>query len=193
MLPWCDAARHIILIGALFISAQAVCASELDAIRISENIQQRHMPYGTIMDPVFASADPASSEYSRIIGYTRAGDSAVWTGHYLAAEAFRYRTTRSPEALGNAQRALQGIRALINITGNGALARCLIPADSPYALSIQQEEGAHGIYYRTVDGTSYFWVGNTSRDQYSGVMFGLSVAYDMIEEANTRSFIRTEV
>ena len=56
------------------------------------------MPYGTVLDPVFASSDPESPEYSNIVGYTRAGDSAIWTGHYLAAEAFRFQVTRSPDA-----------------------------------------------------------------------------------------------
>ncbi len=46
-------------------------------------------PYGTVLDPIFAG--PASNQ---IVGYTRCGDSAIWTGHYLAAEAFRYQVTR---------------------------------------------------------------------------------------------------
>jgi hypothetical protein len=187
-------ARQILLIAAsLLAGVRAIHASEPDAVGISVNIQQMHMPYGTILDPVFASSDPASPDYSAIVGYTRAGDSAVWTGHYLAAEAFRYQVTRSPEAFANAWRALWGIRSLLDITGSNILARCLIPADSPYALPIQQEEGDHGIYYNKLGDRPYFWIGNTSRDQYSGVMFGLSAAYDMIDDAQMRAFIRTDV
>src|SRR5262249_8946771 len=77
-------------------------ASELDALSISGNIQSLHMPYGTILDPVFASSDPNSPDYSTIAGYARAADSAIWTGHYLAAEAFRYQVTKSQDALDNA-------------------------------------------------------------------------------------------
>ena len=178
----------IILIGALIISAlktvPTAIASENEAIAISKNIQQRHMPHGTILDPVFKAADSDEIDY-----YARAGDSAIWTGHYLAAEAFRYRATTAPEALVNARSALAGIRLLVDVTGNNLLARCLIPTNSPYAGKIIEEENRHGVYRSVLNGQEYFWIGNTSRDQYSGVFFGLGVAYDMIEDAETRAEI----
>jgi len=185
--------RILLVTLCLLAGATVIHASEPDAINISNDIQQFHLPYGTMLDPVFASSDPASPNFSTIVSYTRAGDSATWTGHYLAAEAFRYKVTRSPEALANAWVALRGIRSLIDVTGNGVLARCLAPADSPYAAAIQREEAGHGIYYTVFGGRSYFWIGNTSRDQYSGVMFGLSAAYDMIDDPTVRDFIRTDV
>jgi hypothetical protein len=187
-------ALRMVLIGACMLACvRTLAASEIDALNISANIQQLHMPYGSILDPVFASSDPASPDYSTIVGYTHAGDSAVWTGHYLAAEAFRYQVTRSPEAFANAWRALWAIRALIDITKTDVLARCFGFADSPFAAAIQQQESGHGTYYNNLGDRSYFWIGNTSRDQYSGVMFGLSVAYDMIDDPETRAFIRTDV
>jgi hypothetical protein len=186
--------QQILLIALSLVAGMRTAhASELDALGISTNIQQVHMPYGTILDPVFASGDPASPDYTKIVSYTRAGDSAIWTGHYLAAEAFRYQVTRAPEALANARRALEGIRSLLDVTGTDVLARCLVPADSEYATAIQQEEGGHGIYYTTFADRTYFWIGNTSRDQYSGVMFGLSVAYDLIDQPDVRDFIRHDV
>jgi hypothetical protein len=180
------------IIAVLF-SDRTVQASEHDALAISQNIQSLHMPYGTILNPVFASGDPASPEYTQIVGYARAGDSAIWTGHYLAAEAFRYHVTRSPEALDNAWRALLGIRSLLDVTGSDILARCLVPVDSPYADVILQHEAGHGIYMGSVDGQSYFWIGNTSRDQYSGVMFGLGVAFDFIDDGAVRDVVRSIV
>ncbi len=159
-------------------------ASEQDAVVISQNIQARHLPHGTILDPIFAS--PTSDI---IVGYARGGDSAIWTGHYLAAEAFRYRVTGAPEALENVKRALAGIRALIDVTGNNLLARCLVPLNWQFTQSILDEEGRHGIYRSTLDGREYFWLGNTSRDQYSGVFFGLGVTYDMVEDAGIRATI----
>ena len=192
-IPYGKIRQSIFATVLLVVSVSTVRASEFDAIRISTNIQQFHMPYGTLLDPVFASSDPASPGYSQIVSYTRAGDSAIWTGHYLAAEAFRYRATRSPEAFENVWRALRGIRSLLDITGTDLLARCLIPTTSPYAANIQREEGGHGIYYNKLGGVDYFWIGNTSRDQYSGVMFGLSAAYDLVEDQSVRDFIRADV
>ena len=66
-------------------------AAEVDALAISHSIQERHFPHFTLLDPIFDG--PASNQ---IVNYTRCGDSAIWTGHYLAAEAFRYAATRSP-------------------------------------------------------------------------------------------------
>jgi hypothetical protein len=96
----------------------------------------------------------------------------------LAAEAFRYNVTKSPEALDNVRAALAGIESLLDVTGTNLLARCLIPVTSPYAQAITTEEAGHGIYQNKQFGWS--WVGGTSRDQYSGVFFGLGVAYDLV-------------
>ena len=122
------------------------------------------MPFGTVLDPMYAS--PTSTQ---IVGYTRCGDSAIWTGHYLAAEAFRYRVTGAANALANVQGAIAGIKSLVDITGTDVLARCLVPSASPFAAGIASEEAANGIYTNKQAG--YIWVGNTSRDEYCGVMF----------------------
>ncbi len=175
--------KHPFVILALVL---VVClpafGSERDAVAISNIIQQRHLPYGTILDPVFAAPDS-----DEIASYGRGGDSAIWTGHYLAAESFRYRVTASPEALANVKSALAGLRSLVDATGTNLLARCLIPVDSPYAQAILDEEGRHGVYRTVLSGREYFWIGNTSRDQYSGVFFGLGVAYDFVDEAEVRA------
>ena len=33
------------------------------------------------------------------------------------------------------------------------------------------------------------WIGNTSRDQYAGVFFGLGAAYDLIDDPSLRSSV----
>jgi hypothetical protein len=185
--------RMFWILISVVVGIRPIQASEADALTISQNIQRLHMPYGTILDPIFASSDPSSAAYSKLVGYTRAGDSAIWTGHYLAAEAFRYKVTQSPDALANVSKALQGIQSLLDITGSDVLARCLVPANSPYAAAIQQQEAGNGIYYNNLGGKPYFWIGNTSRDQYSGVVFGLSVAYDMIDDTNLRGLIQQDL
>ncbi len=159
-------------------------ASEADALAISDNIQRLHLPFGGMLDPIFSASDS-----DQIVGYTRCGDSAIWTGHYLAAESFRYNVTRSADALANVMKAERGLRALVDVTGTDLLARCLVPVDSAWAPGITQEEQHHGVYLGNVDRQAYFWIGDTSRDQYSGVMFGLGVAYDMVDDP----LVRTEV
>ncbi len=168
---------------ALLLSAFPLLCAESDALDIDAVIGQRHMPFGTILNPIFAS-DRVS-----IAAYTRGGDSALWTGHYLAAEAYRYRVTRSPEALANVRAALAGLTLLVDVTGRDLLARCAVPADSPYAAGIRNEESVHGSYPATLNGRSWIWIGHTSRDQYSGVFFGLGTAFDLVSDPAIRASI----
>jgi uncharacterized protein (TIGR03437 family) len=164
----------------LTLSTLPARASEADALAVSANIQAKHLPFGTILDPIYAS--PSSNQ---IVGYTRCGDSALWTGAYLAAEAFRYKVTQSSDALSNAQKAIAGLKSLSDVTGTNLLARCIVQANSPYAQGIASEEKANGIY----QASPWFWVGNTSRDQFIGVIFGLGAAYDLINDAPTQASI----
>ncbi|HME06624.1 MAG TPA: hypothetical protein VKG25_06220 [Bryobacteraceae bacterium] len=157
-----------------------VYASEADALAISANIQAKHLPFGTILDPIYSS--PTSEQ---IVGYTRCGDSALWTGAYLAAEAFRYKVTASADALANVKGAVAGLTSLLDVTGNNLLARCIVPANSPYAAGIASEESANGI----IQAAPWFWVGNTSRDEYVGAIFGLGIAYDMVNDTGVQSSI----
>jgi len=69
--------RMLLIILSILVGTGTTHASEADALGISQNIQRFHMPYGTVLDPVFASSDPASQGYSQIVGYARAGDSAI--------------------------------------------------------------------------------------------------------------------
>jgi len=160
----------------------AFCA-EKDALAIDANIQARHMPYGAIIDPVLSLPD-----LSQVVDYTRCGDSAIWTGHYLAAEAFRYSVTGSADALNNINNAISAIDNLINVTGGNVLARCALPANSPYAASISSQESANGIHNGSIFGAPWIWVGNTSRDQYVGVFFGLTVTYDLVTDQSVRNW-----
>jgi hypothetical protein len=162
--------------------------TEPEARAISHTIQQRHLPYGTILDPVFATP-----ESDQIVGYARAGDSALWTGHYVAAEAFRYKVTSAEDALTNLRQALAGLRALVDVTGTNLLARCLVPVDSPFAEALLQDGRSHVIFTHTLQDQRYYWMGSTSRDQYAGVFFGLSVAYELIQEPQVRATINDVV
>src|SRR5436305_10216942 len=90
--------------AAILLCAAAGRASDADALAIDASIQARHMPFGTLLDPIYASATS-----TQIVGYTRCGDSALWTGAYLAAESFRYKATHSADALANVRKALDGL------------------------------------------------------------------------------------
>lgn len=50
--------------------------------------------------------------------YGQFADSAIWTGHYLAAESFRYAAQPGPEALDRVKIALAGVTRLFDVTGD---------------------------------------------------------------------------
>src|SRR5260370_20961100 len=112
--------------ATVLLSASAGRAAESDALAISANIQARHWPFVTLLDPIYAS-----STSNQIIAYTRCGDSALWTGAYLAAESFRYKVTQSAAALQNVKTALARLKALSAATAHNQLARCIVTIHSP--------------------------------------------------------------
>lgn len=174
--------RGIGVLGLLIAGTLAAAAGEPDALAIDATLQARHVPFGTVLNPIFASGSS-----SQIVGYTRCGDSAIWTGHYLAAEAYRFAVTGSADALTNVRGALNGLKLLVDVTKTDLLSRCAFPADSPYAAGITSEEAPNGVYQTALNGAQWRWVGNTSRDQYSGAFFGLAVAYDLVPDPAVRS------
>lgn len=155
--------------------------AESDAIALAARIQARHQPFGTLLDPIYTS-----DTSDQIIGYTRCGDSALWTGAYLAAESFRYAVTKSPEALDSVKRRLEALKGLADITGDNRLARCMVLAASPFADGIAREEASNRIIYNQ----PWFWVSNTSRDQIVGAFFGLGVAFDLVDDPAVKQGVR---
>ncbi len=164
---------------------RASAALERTALEIESVLESRHLPHGGVLDPIFAAPDS-----DNIARYTRAGDSAIWTGHYLASQAFRVRAGGGAPALAALRKALWAIGNLVHVTGGGLLARAALPADSPWAQGIAQEEAANGVYETQMDGRPWVWIGNTSRDQYLGVFFGLSAVFELIVDDDVRSTVR---
>ena len=152
------------------------------ALAISREIRERHLPFGTVLNPMYNSADSTT-----IQTYTRCGDSAIWTGHWLAAEAFRFAVTGAVDALDAAGTALRGVESLVGVTGSArVLARCVVDPSSPFAAGPRDEEAHHREYVGAYQGRRLIWFGNTSRDQYMGVFFGLSVAYEHVPQLRQR-------
>ncbi len=150
---------------------------ERKAKRIGRELKRRHLPHGTIFDPVFATPDS-----NEIVDYQHAGDAAIWTGHYVAAESFHYAATGSKKARANVRRALTALLLLVEVTGNDVLARAAVPVGSRWESALLVNLTRSHIFSGAVDGTEYYWAGNTSRDQYSGVFFGLGFAWELIPD-----------
>ncbi|MGZ8702301.1 MAG: hypothetical protein ACXWZY_08445 [Gaiellaceae bacterium] len=75
----------------------------------------KHMPFDNILN--FKKGPPARGNS---LTYAGEKDSAIWTGHYLAAEAFRYAATQDPDALAHVRKAVTGIERLFAVPFRGA-------------------------------------------------------------------------
>jgi hypothetical protein len=62
-----------------------------------------------------------------------------------------------------------------------------VPQSSPYIGKITTDEGHNGMYASVYNGEPVYWIGNTSRDQYAGIFFGLAVAYDFVPDDAVRA------
>jgi len=154
---------------------------DLDAELISDRIQNFHMPHGVVGESRFDG--PTSSNLVQLYD----GDGAIWTGHYLAAESFRYAVTGSPVALAYAKRALQSIKMLATISGTGKLSRTVFPVDTRYVDLRSMDKDYHRTTY---EGQEFYYRGNVTRDQYEGIYLGLAVAYDLIDDEEVHNLCR---
>lgn len=190
--------------GAPNHSESATVPTPLDEANvISASVRARHMPgpMNIIVDPQHLSGVEGTPEYHTVKWYRHLGDAAIWTGHYLAAESFRYAATGGDaDALAAVDRALSGIEMLVKVTStnqSGAaqkprLARFFMPEFPDGGWTQEYIDGAYthekpsAYFGSVVDGKPYKWMANVSRDQYSGAFFGLSVAYDLVPATRTR-------
>ena len=84
-----------------------------------------HLPYGTVLSidhpsrPVSVTLSGRQPAQQNTYGLD--ADSTIWTGHYLAAEAFRYASTQSPDALARVQELLGGLRRDFDVTTDAVL------------------------------------------------------------------------
>ena len=133
--------------------------------------------------------------YADRIALGGTGDSAIWTGTYLAAEALRLMATGSADARRNVVSLVETLHLWFNVSGQpGLLARYAAPAGGHPLVSMDcASRRIHcGVEH---DGETYDYSGHISRDQYQGVMLGYALAYEALggHDEETRALIREDV
>lgn len=149
-----------------------------------------HQPYyGSTVEVLFT--DDTRTDVEK---YHGSGDSCIWTGTYLASQAFRYYVTGDPEAKENAIKMVHALDGHLHITGRpGFIARYRGPQDPKV---MPENCASDPDYCHIVNDGEYagdFWKGNTSRDQYTGWFFGMSLAYDLVDDEDMRKMIKYDV
>ena len=153
-------------------------------------IRAHHLPGGTL-----SSVEYTDTTYTTPSAYSGTGDSAIWTGTYLAGEALRLFVTGSPDAEQNVEQLVEAVHRLFQVTGHpGYHARFTAPLSSgdPVVDAIYQPNNPfHHVV--TYNGQPYFWNGNTSRDQYQGVVLGYAFAYQTLKSAKHKQMIQQDM
>jgi len=152
-------------------------------------IRKWHLPGGTIGDVYFTDAT-----HKTVAAYHGTGDSAIWTGTYLAAEAIRLKVTGSPDAEKNVEQLVEAIHRLFQVTGHtGFMARYTAPLSADPLITAQYDPTSPKHHKVTFQGQDWFWSGNTSRDQYQGMLLGYAHAYEALSSTTHRQMIRDDI
>ncbi|NLI76487.1 MAG: hypothetical protein GX442_08600 [Candidatus Riflebacteria bacterium] len=114
------------------------------------------------------------------------GDATIWTGAWLAAQAFRYRVTRDPAALSNIERGLLAFHTLNLLSGNqGFMGRCFGPAEW-FGPSSDARPGL-GPY------AHLRFIPDSSRDQYTGIFLAYTTCLPLVTDPALLDTIRGDL
>ena len=155
-------------------------------------VETWHTPeYGSHLHVKFT--DDSRTEVHSYHGH---GDSCIWTGTYVATQAHRYKLTGDPRARANVIRSAGALSRHLHVTGRpGFIARYVGPADDPghagMVAGCEADENCHLKESGPYQGD--FWIGNTSRDQYTGWFMCMAFAYDLVNDPGMRNQIVADV
>jgi len=114
-------------------------------------------------------------------------DAAYMTGCLLGAEALRYEVTGSEDAKEKLIKLANGLHILQEITGRkGYFARA-------FCKKCKEEVWAESWFEGKDKYEEYIWRGNTSKDQYTPVMFGYFLAYEAVKDKPEMQEIRDQI
>ncbi len=154
-------------------------------------LREHLMPHGGVFRTLFSD-----STYEIPTMHAGTRDSPIWTGTYLASESLRYMVTGAPDALEQMEKTIRVLDTWWNISGGrGYLARYAVPVTGTdqVVLNMFDENDPEDNLNYMYNGELWHWKGDISRDQYQGVMFGFSLAYDALENEELKEIIRSNI
>jgi len=178
--------------------AQAITLYER-AERYLDLYQKNHLPHGLNGDVWWT--DYERSGVDRLEGL---GDSAAWTGHYLAALALKHSVTKDAKTRADMLAVLDKFDLLTVVSGReGYIARYAGPADDAgyqkyYGVYGKGEDPERpGLGKRAFRGVEPYadlvWLGYSSRDTYDGVNFGLAITWAYMKDDEVQGRVKAIV
>ncbi len=145
-----------------------------------ERIEQRHVRHGLVASSHLRVAGDVASNQT-----VSSDNDGLWTAIYLGAQAYRYAVTRDPDARAKAQRAMNALMRLEQITGvPGLPARSFVSTNEP--------RPADGQWHPTADG-QWIWKGDTSSDELVGHYFAYAAYVDLVADQKEKDAIQRVV
>ena len=174
------------------------------AALFTKQVEERHLRDG------FVATSPLKEPYnsaSFINGIT--DNDGLYTSMYGAAQAFNFAATGDEEARRLARRSFLACKRLVDITGNGFVARVIIPADwhedvnEDYNAEYNRKKKERDPHWKLItprfplskDG-KYRYKIDTSSDELAGHYFFYPIYYDLVakteeEKEEVRSVMRS--
>jgi len=130
--------------------------------------------------------------YTEVACLHALGDSMIWTGMYLGSQALRFAVTGEAEARQEVIRLVGYMHDNMAITATpGYIGRYADRDEPPF--NCNYPDTNDWKVRGTGEWEGYYWVHQTSRDQYSGYMWGMGLAYQHIDDEATRAVIREDL
>ncbi|GEM_PF-2612067 len=90
------------------------------AAEVEKSLREFHAPEGVVMS-LLRPNELIPPQFRKPPQWEGEADSAIWTGHYLAAAAYRYAAAPSEDALAGVKLALGGMERLFDVTTGAAV------------------------------------------------------------------------
>ena len=151
---------------------------EQKAREYNEDYQKRFSPYGLTLE---IDANGAYHAY---------GDSAMWTGTYLAGAAYYYAVTGEDFARANLNKALAATTQLREITGvPGLIARAYENDEwvgKRAEPNIKPDPAEHRYLVESGPWKGWRFLSTASRDQFTGVLWGNGTVFELFDDPDLR-------
>ena len=175
-------------------SADQVAEVDGAAERWWKNYLDHHVAYNASVEVTYTDRTRTTP-----VGYGDAGDSALWTGSFLAAAVHRYNLTAEPEVLERIKATVGVYENLTRVSGKvGFMGRFMGLTEDPlYQRDYNGSGCAHGSNAERSKNQCWSFVGSppfedytyedhVSRDAYVGAALGLGTTFALVGDEPTR-------